>query len=341
MTPAELEKELKSGKVRPLYLVAGEEHYLVDQAVRLLRARCVDPSMADFNEDQWVAGEVSIRQVLAAAQTAPMMADRRFVLVRGVERWEAKGDGEDKGPFDRLLEYAEKPVPSTCLVLAGAKLDARRKFVAMAKKTGILVSCEPLDRRSLRAWIERAVAAKGHTLESGVAEHLAEIAGPELGHVADAVERLSLYVGPSGKVTADAVAQVVARLREADIWELSSAVGDRNFQRALSILDRVYAPREGIGLLATLAFSIRKLLRFALAIDAGFSEGEAVKQAGLPPFKAREAAAQARAISIPELERWMRLLAEADAALKGSRRPERSTLDWLIIEMVNGARRSA
>lgn len=337
MNPGELEKELKAGKIRPVYLVAGEEHYLCEQVVRSLRARLVDPSLADFNEDVLTAGEASIDRVLSAARTAPMMSDRRFVMVRGIERWEGRATESESAretPLDLLAKYVDNPVPSTCLVLVAGKLDNRRKLAASAKKQGFLVSCEQLDRRSLRGWIERAFKDRGHPLEAGVAEHLAEIAGPELGYVADAVERLSLYAGAGAKVTADAVAQVVTRVRETDVWDLSTAVSSRDFPRTLAIFDQVYVPREGVGLLAMLASSIRKLFRFALAIGAGSPPDEAAKVSGVPPFKVREAVAQARSIPVAELERWMFLLAEADGALKGSRRPERAILLGLLLDMV-------
>jgi DNA polymerase-3 subunit delta len=347
MNPAELEKELKSGKIRPVYLVAGEEHFLREQAVRMLRTRCVDPATADFNVDTFSAGEARVDQVLGAARMAPMMAERRFLMVRGLERWEGrvgsegaepKKDKDKENPLDLLATYAERPVPSTCLVLVAGKLDNRRKLAAAAKKQGFLVSCEPLDRRALKGWIERAFKERGHPVEGGVPEFLAEIAGPELGHVADAVERLCLYVGLGGKVTSAAVSEVVVRVREVEVWGLSTAVGDRDGARALGILDQVYAPYEGIRLVGLLASSVRKLLAFSLAVRSGVAPEEAAKNAGVPPFKVREAVVQARAVPPAELERWMLLLAEADGTLKSSRRPERSVLDGLILDMVGAGR---
>jgi DNA polymerase-3 subunit delta len=345
MNPAELEKELKSGKIRPVYLIAGEEPFLREQAVRMLRTRCVDPATADFNVDTFSAGEARVEQILGAARMAPMMAERRFLMVRGLERWEGRAgpEGADpkkdkESPLDLLAAYAERPVPSTCLVLLAGKLDSRRRLAAAAKKQGFLVSCEPLDRRALKGWIERAFKERGHPVEGGVPEFLAEIAGPELGHVADAVERLCLYAGLGGKVTSATVSEVVVRVREVEVWGLSTAVGDRDGARALGILDQVYAPYEGIRLVGLLASSVRKLLAFSLAVRSGVAPEEAAKIAGVPPFKLREVVAQARAVPPAELERWMLLLAEADGTLKSSRRPERSVLDGLILDMVGAGR---
>ena len=90
------------------------------------------------------------RERVMAARTVPMMANRRFVLLRGAERWDAS-DGSS--PFDALAEYAANPVPSTCMVIVASKIDGRRKLAVLARKQGFLVACEPLDSRSLPDWI--------------------------------------------------------------------------------------------------------------------------------------------------------------------------------------------
>lgn len=342
MTPMELERELKAGKIRPLYLVLGEERFLADQAVRMLRAAALADGVADFNEDHFTAGDADVDRVLSAVKMAPMMSPRRYVMVRAVERWESRAGSSDdavkSGPLDRLVEYAEKPIASTCLVLSALKLDARRKLVTVAKKQGFLVACEQLDTASLARWIEQAVKAKGNTITADVARLLAQIAGPELGYVNDAVERLSLFVGAGKPISEDAVADIVVSVRETSVFELVGAVGARDLRRALARLGEVFDPRDGgIGLVGLLAWSVRQLLRFALAVQSGASPEEAARTAGMPPFRAKDAMAQIRKLPVAELERWLLLLAEADLALKGSKRTARAVLDTLIMSMAASA----
>ena len=343
MTPQDLDRELSAGKFRPVYLVAGEERFLADLAVRALRKACVDPSVADFNEDLVIAGEADIDRVLSACRTVPMMSPRRFVLVRQVERWEPRAQADDAtasgkvGPLDRLAEYADKPVDSTCLVLSAAKLDQRRKIVTLAKKGGFLVTCDALDNASLARWIERAVAARKNRIHPETARLLGQMVGPELGHVADAVERLCLYVGEAREITEDAISELIVRVRETSVFELISSVGARDLGKALAALSEVFDPRDGgLGLVGLLAWSVRQLLKFRAAIDRGAPPDEAARGAGVPPFRARDTAAQVRKLSQHELERWLGLLAEADLALKSSRRPARSIMDTLVIDMAGG-----
>jgi DNA polymerase-3 subunit delta len=347
VTPDEAIAEATQGKLRPVYLVLGEERLLVDNVVHALREAAGKGGIAGFNEDKFTAGEAQIGAILGAAKMLPMMAPKRFVLVRGLDRWEKK-DGEDddapakKGkpaasPLDELADYAKDPPSSTVMVLVAPKLHGQRRLVTSAKKGGFLVSCEPLSRDALPGWITRVAKEKGHAIAPEVADLLAEIAGPELGYVADAIERLSLYVGAKNPITEDAVAAAVTRVRQSSVWELMDAVGRRNTAGALAVLAGVYDPRDGgLRLLGAVAWSVRQLVKFESHLRAGADPKEAAARAGMPPFKAMDAARTVRASPPGTMTNWLRLLAETDLALKGSRRPAQAVLETMLIEMCNG-----
>jgi DNA polymerase III subunit delta len=338
MTPEQALREARDRQLRPVYLVIGEDHHRASAVVKALREAALEGGTPGLNDDSMVAGESSVDAVLAAARTLPMLARRRLVLVRALERWEEKAgaEGNDKGtvsPLDRIADYAKDPVPSTVLILVAGKLDSRRRVVTAAKKADYWVSCEPLGRNELSPWIERAVRDRGNTIEPGVADLILELSGPELALVEDAVERLCLFVGEKAAVTEDAVAECLVRLRPATVWELVGAVGRRDVGAALAALEGVYDPQDrGLRLLGVLAWSTRQLLKFESAIRAGHPPQEATRLAGAPPFKARELGDQVRRIPRPELERWLETLSTVDLALKGgSKRQPMAVLEHAII----------
>ncbi len=347
MTPEQAIAEAESGQLRPLYLLIGEETQFISDVTAALKKASLKGAVPGFNDESREAGETDVDVLLSAAKTPPMLAKRRFILVRGLERWEGKDDAESKSPkhkdaFERLLEYAKNPMPSTTLVLVGAGLDKRRRLVNSARNEGWLVSCEALKRDQLPGWIEREVRARGNTVAQGVADLIAELAGPELAPVRDAVERLSLYVGSGAAVSEDAVAECVVRLRPATVWELVGAVGRKDAGAALAALERVYDPADrGLRLVGVLAWSARQLVKFEAAQREGLPPAEAAVRAGAAPFKARELAQQVKLIPRAELERWLQRLAELDGALKGgSKRPPKSSLEFAILAMC-GAQKNA
>jgi DNA polymerase III subunit delta len=199
MTPAQALREAESGSLRPVYLVLGEELYLQRQVLRAIREAALRGGIPGLNEDQVLAQNAKVSQVLGFAKTLPMMSQRRWIEVRQVEHWEGK-EGKDDNQrvsqdFDALAAYAETPMPSSVLVLAGEKLNTRRKLVTIAKKQGFLVECEPLSAREIPDWVRERVEQRAAKISRGCAELLAELIGTDLSQLDDAIERLVLFVG--------------------------------------------------------------------------------------------------------------------------------------------------
>jgi DNA polymerase-3 subunit delta len=352
MTPEQALREAKERRLRPVYLIVGEERHLQAEVLRALREAAVEGGMAGLNEDQFVAGDVSVDAVLSAARTLPMMARQRLVVVRQVERWEAKestkqgadkDDAKKSDALDRLAQYAQAPAETTVLLLVAGKLDRRRKLAAAAQQQGFVVSCEPLQRRDLPHWIVARARERSASIGHGAADLIAELAGPELSTVADALERLCLFVGNDRAITENDVAECIIRVRPTTVWELVNAIGRRDLEASLERLAQVFDPQErGISLVGALAWSARQFLRFESALSEGLAPPEAAKRASAPPYRVRELSQQVKMIPRVDIERWLVVLAAVDADLKGgSKRPPRAVLETAIIEMCRGAAPSA
>lgn len=347
MTPEQAISQAGAGELLPVYLVVGEERHLADQVIAALKTSVAQGGIPGLNDDTMDAPGASVEEVLSVARTMPMMASRRWLLARNIETWDAvkKSDKTPNAkkkaisPLDALAAYAASADPATVLVLVASKLDKRRKLYTIAKKEGWLVSCETPSRAELPGWIVEQADARGHKIPRAVADLLAELAGPELSSVADALERVCLFVGQGNPVTEEAVSECVVRLRTASVWELVSAVGRRDAAASLTLLDDVYDPSDrGLRLIGVLGWAARQLIRFDQAMRSGMTPGDAAKAAGAPPFKARELEQQVKQMPPGVLPGWIDSLAEADLALKGgSRRPPRAIVEQMVLDLCRSA----
>jgi DNA polymerase III subunit delta len=347
MTPEEAIRKAKKGQLPAVLLVSGNESLLASEVLSAVREQVMVGGIAGLNDDTLEAGPSKVEDVLALARTLPMLATKRLVVVRNVERWEekeSKAAGKAKEgrihtpPLDQLVEYATKANPSTVLVLIAPTLDKRRRIYTTAKKEEWLVSCETPNRAELAEWVMSRARASGSKMNRNVAELLLDLIGPTLGPLADAIERVCLYSGEGNLVEEAAVSECVVRVRTASAWELVSAVGRRDPKSALAVLHDVYDPHDrGLPLIGILAWATRQLLRFDAAKQSGQSSADAAKAAGAPPFKARELEMQLRGLSSRGLGRWLELLSSADLALKGgSKRDPRATLTQMVLDMCSG-----
>lgn len=348
MTPDEAIARATKGDLLPVWLLTGEERLLRDQALAVITKTALAGGLAELNLDKFTAGETPVDKILAATRTVPMMAKKRVVLVRGLERWDtssgdAATDEEDDGkalpPLDRLAEYAKAPIDTTCVILVAQKLDGRRKLVTLAKKAGFLVDCATVEGRLLPGWIQKRAEAKGHSIDRDTCELIAEIAGPELSYLEDVLERLSLYVGAGNAITEEAVGVCVTRVRLADTWKLVDAASTKDLGKVLALFADVYDPRDrGLPLVGAIAWSLRQLLKLDTALRDGASIDEAARRAGIyPAFRAREHAKKLKAFRPRELERWLVVVQETDVALKSSRRSADAILEEMFTRLCRRA----
>jgi len=75
-------QEIQRGRVSPVYLLHGEEAYLIEDALDEMIEALVPKNVRDFNLDIFSNPEVSVAEVLSIADTYPVMAERRIVVVK-------------------------------------------------------------------------------------------------------------------------------------------------------------------------------------------------------------------------------------------------------------------
>ncbi|MFO0548666.1 MAG: DNA polymerase III subunit delta [Polyangiaceae bacterium] len=336
--------EKAEAALRPVFLVVGEEGYFADAVTRALRAIATKDGLPGFNDDKFTAGECSVEAVIDAAQSMPMMARRRFVLVRNLDKWGggqsaegAPAKASKDGPLDKLAAYAADPNPSTVLVLVATKLHAQRKLVTLAKKAGFIVTCDPVRPQMMAPFLIDRARRLGHAMARDLAEHAADLLGTDLGAAADAVERMGLFVGAGAPLTEEAVVALIAPVQKATIWELTDAVCARDLSKALRAMEGMDIAREELRVLGAIASSVRKLARFEEALANGEPAARAAEIAAIPPFKAMAMQAAVRRLPRGTLARWLVMLADADVAMKGgAKRPARAVLDGLVFSMCAG-----
>lgn len=318
---------LREGEPGPLYFLYGRERYLVDRAVELLRARVLDPRTRDFNYELYYGKEAGAARIVQAARTLPMMAKRRLVLVRDVD--EMKAD-----ELAGLIGYVGDPAPESCLVLVGEKIDQRLKFFAAFKKHGTLVKLDPLYERQLPDFVRGEARARGVTLAADAVQLVVDEIGAELGQLADAVERLSIFAGERKQISAADVVAVVATTRQRSVFELANAVGQRDRAGALAMLASMLEAREsGVRIVAMLARHLRQLWITSELLERTRDKFEIAQALGIPPFFVEDMMRQARTLDRARAARMHAALFLADKNLKSSRLDDARILESLVLEL--------
>lgn len=337
----ELQSQISRHGLSPLYLVIGEEPYFRDQALSILRAAgqeedastssghsTAHDSSQMFHVDVVYGDDTDASEILAISEESSFFSSRRLLIIKWADKLSAR-DGE------ALMPYFQAPNETTTMVITAAKLDGRTKWVQELKKRGTVVECAPLFEGQRAGWVTQRARELGLQLEDSALEILKDQVAEGLYGTVGELEKLLAFMPEGHRVRAQDVETIRGKLPGISVFDWSEAVARGDQGRALDIVAKnLEAGEAPLRMLGAFLWQMRKIWRTHDLMLAGHEAGPAARQAGIPPFRAREFIQQVQRWKSSHLRQAWELFAQADSALKGGRasRPK-LILDNLVIQL--------
>jgi DNA polymerase-3 subunit delta len=350
-----------TGKLRPGYVLAGDEIFLLDRCRAAVLKPFVQPDLRDFCLSDLDLTQTSIFEVLDRAQTPSLMAPFQVIFIRNVRQLYTRGAKKEE--FAALDRYFQSPNPQALLLFIAdflripadtrrMDLDDKNRFERLTETLGAHCGMVELARVSEEDAM-RWTVAKAHEadlqMETDAARELVDALGADMMLVASELEKLLLYTAGRGRITLGDVETMVLSAKQRTLYELTDAISARDRVRALALLQGLLNSSDAgedaaIGHLYMLARTFRQML---VILEKNVRDSRAIWQAlwqgfRMPPFAADDLIRQARRYkSRRELTRALRLVARADLELRSSPPDKRLVLERLVYELASEPKPSA
>ena len=327
MTPAAFIKEIKSPARKPLYVISGGE----PSAVR----RCLDAAeeavaadFRDFNHQTLNLDAGQAGRLIGEAGTMPFFAPPRVVLSKNP----AFG-GDD---WNALAEYLDDPNPETAIIVVLEKIDARLKFFKKIKSADMEVDCKPPKGAALVKWLSDEFKARGVSAPASVCSVIIDRAGSDLGMLLGEAEKLSLYLGEGGTMTAELAREMVSLAPNANVFELGEALGRHDLKAGLATLLDLLAVEHHLPVLAMMVRHFRLILRIKTrqtALGVTRLGPDEASNLGLHPFVLEKTQGQAANWSWRSVSEALQSLEEAHRALVTTSAPPQMVMENLALKL--------
>ena len=359
---AEIEAaEEGTGKLRPGYVLAGDEIFLLDRCRAAVLKAFVPPELRDFCLSDLDLTSTSIFEVLDRAQTPSLMAPFQVIFVRNVRQLYTRGAKKDE--FAALDRYFKSPNPQAMLLFIAdflripadtrrMELDDKNRFERLTETLGAhcgIVELARVSEEDAMRWATAKAQESGLRLEPNAARELVDALGADMMLVSSELEKLLLYTSGRGRITLGDVETMVLSAKQRTLYELTDAISAHDRVRALALLQGLLNSSDAgedaaIGHLYMLARTFRQML---VILEKNVRDSRAIWQAlwqgfRMPPFAADDLIRQARRYkSRRELTRALRLVARADLELRSSPPDKRLVLERLVYELASEPKPSA
>lgn len=231
-----------------VYAFLGEEDLLKDEAEEVLVGRLTKLHGRRPERVALQARDAGPDDVEQAVSYASLFGGPRLVVVGDMDEWSAE---RQKSLLGFLKEH--EPAPGMTLLLRGAM----KKLPVTVKGLSTYVFWKFFPRDLVR-WVEKRLRSRGLDPERDVAGLLVDrYAGEDVKNLrllAAEVDKLALYTGGAGTVTADLVERVCSAPPQGEWFRFVDAVIGRRCREALALSATflVPDPRGAVGFLAVL-----------------------------------------------------------------------------------------
>lgn len=286
LTAAILRKQLSAGETDPLYMLVGADD-LEKSAVAAEFAEMVEEDLRAFNVERVYGGETKVDQLIDAANTLPMMAPRRVVVIAEAEKLlipkrESKAADAEQ---ERLEAFIKNPPGHATVVFVCGALDRRRRLIQLLIKVAHVVDCGSIESEAdAQRWVKARATREKVTLEPAAIAELVARAGLDLVRLRGGFDRVTLYAMGQPTITADDVRQSMSAGPEAQAdWGIANAIQRNDVREALRELGLAFEGGDvAVKILGQIRIAAEKLTgpRLRPAMDALFRTDIALKSSG-------------------------------------------------------------
>ena len=256
----QLSSHLKNS-LAPCYLVTGDEHLLVAEALDAIRHAARERGFGNRELHVATTG-FDWGQLTASTGTMSLFAEQRIIELRLPTGKPGRSGGQ------AIVDLVGQAGPELLFIVTGPKLDgntAKAKWARTIEKKGVSLPIWPVSLRELPGWIANRMRQVGLQPERDAVAMIADRVEGNLLAASQEIEKLRLLLG-EGKVTVADVTGAVARSSRYDVYKLADAAMSGDAARAIRILGGLR--EEGVEPVIVMWSLTRELRTLAMLDDA-------------------------------------------------------------------------
>ena len=273
-----LNQDIKDKTFRRVYLLFGDEPFLVNSYKKRLREAIIGDDTMNYNYFEGKGPDV--KEIISLADTMPFFAERRLVLIDG------SGFFKSSAP-EELVNYIPEIPESTCMVFVESEVDKRNKLYKKVKDNGYAAELKKQDADQLMRWAAGILSKDGKKITRQVMEYFMERTGDDMENIRMELEKLICYTMGREVITKEDV-EVVGTVHVTNrIFEMVTAIVAGNTRKAMDLYEDLLTLKEPpMRIMFLIAKQFNQLLQVKELAGKGAQKSEIASRVKVPPFVA-------------------------------------------------------
>lgn len=321
----QINEDIKSGQLKQIYLLYGEETYLRRQYRDRLREALggEDTMNVHFFEGK----NAQVGEIIDLAETMPFLAERRVLVLESTGLFKSGGE--------KLAEYLAQPAPTAYFVFNEPEIDKRSKLYKAVSAAGCAVEFGVQDEKTLKRWIAGILKKEDKQITESTASYLLGKTGTDMENIRMELEKLVCYRMDADVITQEDIDGICTTRISSHIFDMVGAIAEKKQSRALELYYDLLALKEPpMRILFLIARQCNTLLQVKELKNKGYDNKGIGEKTGLPGFVAGKYVAQAASFKKEKLRLAVEKCVEAEEAVKTGRMNDIMSVEVLILSVL-------
>ncbi|MFN2111976.1 MAG: DNA polymerase III subunit delta [Anaerolineales bacterium] len=317
-----------------IYLLYGNDEFAIRSFLEeRLKAKMGEKSDATMDITTLDGRECSLETVQTETRTMPFLSKRRMVVLFNPTSL-AKGKNQAK-----FMDLLGSLPPTTAFVLIEDKiLDEKHWLTSWCKEHMDLAWTQLFalpKGPAMSNWILEQAQGMGGAFEPTAAQLLASFVDEDPRLAKSEIEKLLTYVDFSRPVAEEDVRNLVADVRQGDVFQMVDAIGYGDGEKAFAMLRRLLEEGDALPLFGMIVRQFRLLIQVRELLDLNPAQDhyQIAQEIGVHPYPIQKILPQAKLFNLPQLKTIYHRLSEVDQAIKTGQLNDKLALDLLIASL--------
>ena len=319
-----IDNDIKFGQLKKVYVLYGEERYLVKQYRDKLKKALADPEDT-MNFSAFEGEDINVKEIIDLAETMPFFADRRVILIENSKLFKKGGD--------ELGEYFENLPETTYFIFVEVEVDKRSKLFKEATKQGNAVEFGTQTDETLMKWIGGRISKEGKNITQAAYRAFIAKTGTDMQNIEKELEKLICYCMEKEVIEPEDVEAITTEQINNKVFDMVDAIASHRQKQAMDLYYDLLALREApmrILFLITRQFQI--LLTVKVMTPQGFGNKDIAAKAGCPEWVVRKYQSQAKAFSLDQIKQAIADGVDYEEAVKTGRMNDQMAVELFIVQ---------
>lgn len=271
MTVENLEKELKSGNLKSLYLLYGEEQYLIEtnlKRIKQLFGECLKGINYILIDEQ------NVQEIISDIETPSFGYPKKLIIAKntGLFKKEAKRANSEMAKLkEKLSNYIEENIKiineSVVLVFVEDDVDSKSAVYKSIEKNGEVCKFDFQKPFQLEQRIKAICNAYKVNIDSQTLKYFIECCGTNMQDLINEIRKLIEYAGEGRTIKKEDIDSLSIKKLESVIFDLTDDLGKKDISGALQVLKNLIYQKEPLAkIMVTLYNHFKKLYITKMAL---------------------------------------------------------------------------